>query len=75
MPKPNHSLLYLRKPNGLGFFFEADLGSLPLIWLHPQVDPRLPIYRLVAIFENSVCFHDIFSRFYRYDLILLLSSC
>jgi hypothetical protein len=46
-----------KEAQGFGLFFEADLGSLPFIWLHPQVDPREPIYRLVTvIFENTGLF-------------------
>jgi hypothetical protein len=40
-------------------FLKANLGSLPLIWLRPQVDSRVPIYCLVAIFETSVCYVSI----------------
>ena len=59
----NHSLHYLRKPNGLGFLksqFRFSSSHLA----PPQVDPREPIYRLVAIFENWICL-----RFYRYTFI------
>jgi hypothetical protein len=49
----NHSLLYLgcRK---VWPFLEANLPSLPPMLPSLHVDPREPLYRLVAIHENLI---------------------
>ena len=62
-----HSLLYLRKPKGSGFFFKPFW--LPFLHLGPaQVTPRELVYRLVAIVKSLGfgIFISILMLFYRY---------
>jgi hypothetical protein len=62
-----HSLLYLRKPKGSGFFLKPFW--LPFLHLGPaQVTPRELVYRLVAIVKSLGfgIFISILMLFYRY---------